>query len=208
MDADYEKRIKAKGFNLIIGIDESGRGPLAGPVVASAVALKKVHFHAKIRDSKTISAGRREKAFYEICENAHVGVGIVSESVIDRSNILEATFLAMTNAVEHLIARFSAANNKNNNFERRVCLLVDGSLFNSDLPYAYRTVVGGDKSVLSIACASIVAKVLRDRILNVYDRIYPQYGFKRHKGYPTPQHKQAINTHGYSLIHRRTFKHA
>ncbi len=208
MDIDYENEIKAEGFNLIVGVDEAGRGPLAGPVVASAVALKNDQFQSKVGDSKTLSAGQREKAFHEIYENAYVGVGIVSESVIDRGNILDATFLAMTNAVENLIAQFAAAEDGGNDFFQNVCLLIDGNLFRTDLPYAYRTIVQGDKFVLSIACASIIAKVTRDRILNVYDRIYPQYGFGSHKGYPTPQHKEAIGAHGLSLIHRRSFKHS
>ena len=208
MNSDYENEIRADGFNLIIGVDEAGRGPLAGPVVASAVALKSDQFQSKIGDSKTISAGQREKAFYEIYENAYVGVGIVSESVIDRGNILEATFLAMANAVENVIAQFAVVEDGGNEFQQNICLLIDGNLFRTDLPYTYRTVVGGDSYVLSIACASIIAKVTRDRILNVYDSIYPQYGFKRHKGYPTRQHKEAIGTHGLSLIHRRSFKHS
>ena len=165
-------------------------------------------FQSKISDSKTISARKREKAFYEIYENAYVGVGIVSESVIDRGNILEATFLAMTNAVENAIAQFATAEDGGNTFQQNICLLIDGNLFKSDLPYTYRTIVQGDSNILSIACASIIAKVTRDRILNVYDAIYPQYGFKRHKGYPTPQHKEAIGTHGLSLIHRRSYKHS
>ncbi|MCK5259657.1 MAG: ribonuclease HII [Candidatus Omnitrophica bacterium] len=208
MNSDHEHEIRAEGFNLIIGVDEAGRGPLAGPVVASAVALKSDQFQSKIGDSKTLSARQREEAFYEIYENAYVGVGIISESVIDRGNILEATFLAMTNAVENAVAQFAAAEDGGNAFRQNVCLLIDGNLFRTDLPYAYRTVVGGDGCVLSIACASIVAKVTRDRILNVYDSIYPQYGFKRHKGYPTQQHKEAISTHGLSLIHRRSYKHS
>jgi ribonuclease HII len=208
VNIDYENEVRAEGFDLIIGVDEAGRGPLAGPVVASAVALKSDQFQSKIGDSKAISAGQREKAFYEIYENAYVGVGVVSESVIDRGNILEATFLAMTNAVENVIANFLAAEEPNSGFQQKVCLLIDGNLFKTDLPYKYRTVVGGDSYVLSIACASIIAKVTRDRILNVYDSIYPQYGFKRHKGYPTKQHKEAISTHGLSLIHRRSFKHS
>jgi len=206
VDVSYENEIRAEGFNLIVGVDEAGRGPLAGPVVAAAVALKSDQFQSKISDSKTISASQREEAFYEIYEKAYVGVGIISESVIDRGNILEATFLAMTNAVENLIAQYAAVEDGGNNFYQNVYLLIDGNLFKTDLPYTYRTVVQGDKLVCSIACASIIAKVTRDRILNVYDQIFPQYGFKQHKGYPTTQHKQAIYEHGPSIIHRRTFK--
>jgi len=208
MDAAYEHEIKAEGFNLVIGVDEAGRGPLAGPVVASAVALKSDQFQSKIEDSKTMSVIQREKAFPEIYENSYVGVGIVSEVVIDRSNILEATFLAMTNAVENLVIQFAASQKQKSDFSSNICLLIDGNLFKTELPYAYRTIVQGDKTVMSIACASIIAKVTRDRILNVYDAIFPQYGFRRHKGYPTQQHKKAIGTHGLSSIHRRSYRHS
>jgi len=208
INTDYENEIKAKGFNLVIGVDEAGRGPLAGPVVAGAVALKNDQFRTTIRDSKTMSAKQREEAFNEIYENAYVGLGVISESVIDRGNILDATFLAMTNAIENLIMQFSVDGGRDHSFHHDICLLVDGNLFRTELPYTYRTVVRGDQSVLSIACASIVAKVTRDRILNVYDQVFPEYGFRQHKGYPTLQHKRAIATHGLSLIHRRTFKNS
>jgi ribonuclease HII len=206
VNADHEQRIKAEGFDLIIGVDEAGRGPLAGPVVASAVALKSPRFQSKINDSKLLSAAQREQAFHEIYANAYVGVGIISEAVIDRVNILESTFLAMTNAVENVTAQITASENNNGASFPQICLLVDGHLFRSDLPYTYRTIVRGDRKVLSIACASIIAKVTRDRILNVYDAVYPQYGFKRHKGYPTRQHKKAISAYGLSVIHRRSYK--
>ena len=208
MDTAYENEIKSQGFNLIIGVDEAGRGPLAGPVVASAVALKDNQFQSKIADSKRMSAIKREKAFHEIYEKAYVGVGIINETVIDQCNILEATFLAMANSVENLIRQFFTSENQASKFDRDVCLMIDGNLFKTDLPYAYRTIVQGDKTVLSIACASIIAKVKRDRILNIYDAVFPQYGFRQHKGYPTLQHKEAINTHGLSLIHRRSYKHS
>ncbi len=208
IDASYENEVKAKGFNLVIGVDEAGRGPLAGPVVAAAVALKGDQFNSTIQDSKKISPKQREEAFNEIYENAYVGVGIISETVIDRGNILDATFLAMTNAVENLIGHFSADVGRDGSFYHDIFLLIDGNLFRTELPYTYRTIVRGDQSILSIACASIVAKVTRDRILNVYDQIFPEYGFKQHKGYPTLQHKQAIEAHGLSLIHRRTFKNS
>jgi ribonuclease HII len=130
----------------------------------------------------------------------------MSESVIDRSNILEATFLAMTNAIENLVIQFSTKVNRDNAFSHDICLLVDGNIFKAQVPYKYQTIVQGDKHVLSIACASIVAKVTRDRILNVYDQIFPEYGFGQHKGYGTLEHRKAISKHGLSLIHRRTFK--
>ena len=208
MDPDYENSLKAKGFNLVIGVDEAGRGPLAGPVVAAAVALISEQFESPIRDSKMLTPKQREEAFYEIYDNAYVGVGIISETVIDRGNILDATFLAMTNAVENLIAQYTAKTNRDDHFYQDICLLVDGNLFRSELPYSYRTIVRGDQSVLSIACASIIAKVTRDRILQVYDRIFPEYGFGKNKGYPTPENKKAIESHGLSVIHRKSFIHS
>ena len=207
MDSQYEDEFKAKGYNLIIGVDEAGRGPLAGPVVAAAVALKDhEQLQSKVDDSKALSPEQREKAFKEIYDKAYVGVGVMSETVIDRSNILEATFLAMTNAVENLVIQFSTKVNRDPTFSHDICLLIDGPLFKAQLPYKYQTIVQGDKHVLSIACASIIAKVTRDRILNVYDKIFPEYGFRQHKGYGTPQHFKAIDEHGLSLIHRRTFR--
>lgn len=206
IDTEYENEMKAKGFNLVIGVDEAGRGPLAGPVVAAAVALKNDQFQSSIADSKKLSSKQREEAFDEIYKNAYVGIGVISESVIDRGNILDATFLAMTNAVENLIIQFCIDVGRDRGFHHDICLLIDGNLFRAELPYTYRTIIRGDQSVLSIACASIIAKVTRDRILNVYDQVFPEYGFKQHKGYPTLQHKRAIATHGLSLIHRRTFK--
>jgi ribonuclease HII len=202
---DVENKVKRAGFNLIIGIDEAGRGPLAGPVVAAAVALKKDSPPFPLRDSKKLSAAQREKTFHKIYEYAHVGVGIMSETVIDEVNILQATFLAMQNAVEQLLAKFLVPIEDKKDFAKRICLLIDGNQFQSDMPYCFKTIVRGDEQVLSIACASIVAKVTRDRILEVYHRIFPEYGFNQHKGYPTRQHKQALWRLGPSLIHRKTF---
>ena len=201
----FEKKAEDLGFRFIIGIDEAGRGPLAGPVVASAVALKKTTFKNKIRDSKKISSEEREDAFHEIFENAYVGIGVACETVIDSHNILNATFYAMTQAVGRLIERLPAEDPGSECRDKQIHLLIDGNLFRSDLPYSYQTIIKGDDLSLSVACASIVAKVTRDRMLRAYDQIFPQYGFKQHKGYPTPEHKAAIKEHGLSMIHRRTF---
>ena len=201
----FEKKAKRDGYQLIIGVDEAGRGPLAGPVVASAVALRNYKFTSKIADSKKITARQREEAFHEIFNKAFVGVGIMSEAVIDRVNILEATYLAMHNAVNQLIAQVPHPQKEDGDFPEKVCLLIDGHRFKSDLPYFYQTVVKADESIMSVACASIVAKVIRDRILEIYDRIFPGYGFRKHKGYPTVQHKKAILKLGPSLIHRKSF---
>lgn len=201
-----ENRARNAGFNLVIGVDEAGRGPLAGPVVAAAVALRRSDFSVPVRDSKKLTHAQREEAFHEIYKRSYVGVGIISESVIDQNNILQATFFAMRNAVVHLIAWLPPAKVNQRQFTKSVCLLVDGNCFRSDLPYSFKAIIKGDERVLSIMCASVVAKVVRDRILNIYHRVYPGYGFDRHKGYATEEHKEAIRRLGPSLIQRRTFQ--
>jgi ribonuclease HII len=198
---DYEDRLKKKGYQCVIGIDEAGRGPLAGPVVASAVVLHTKRFKNRIDDSKKMNPQEREEAFFEIYQKAYVGVGIMSEAVIDEINILQATFRAMSNAVEDLMYKLPEERK-----EDKVCLLVDGNRFKSHLTYDHKTIIDGDAQVFSIACASIVAKVTRDRILNIYDKVFPQYGFRNHKGYCTATHRERIKEHGLCLIHRRTFQ--
>lgn len=199
-----EAELKTQGFPFVIGIDEAGRGPLAGPVVAAAVYLHSHSFDCSIADSKKLSPRQREKAFHEICQKADIGIGMMSELVIDEVNILQATFFAMHNAVNQLVRRIEKKS-LNGWQANKVCLLIDGNQFRSDLPYTHKTVVDGDAHVLSIASASIIAKVTRDRILDAYDQIYPEYGFRKHKGYPTQAHREAIKNHGFSSIHRRSF---
>lgn len=202
-----EEALRADGFDIIIGVDEAGRGPLAGPVVAAAVAFSGIEFQSVIRDSKKLSPLQREKAFCEIYEKAHVGLGVINEQIIDDVNILEASYFAMQNAIIQLVNKLPDKIRKVENFNQKVCVLVDGNCFKPVLPFKTQTVVQGDSKVRSIACASIIAKVSRDRILATYDKIYPQYGFKQHKGYPTADHRAAIKEHGLSEIHRRTFSH-
>ncbi len=197
----HEQKAQADGFELVIGIDEAGRGPLAGPVVAAAVHIHTPHFTYRIDDSKKLTAQQREDCINEIMMNCDFGVGLMNEEMIDKHNILQATFMAMNAAVLDLSQQLPLDSEK-------VCLLVDGNQFKTDLPYAVRTIVGGDALSLSIACASIIAKVTRDRLLVAYDKVFPQYGFAQHKGYPTKDHKMAIATHGLSPIHRRTFRYA
>jgi len=201
----YEEKVKQEGFDFIIGVDEAGRGPLAGPVVASAVLLKEIDFNSPIRDSKKLSPQQRECAFEEIYAKASVGVGVMSEKIIDKENILQATFLAMESAVMDLARQIPESFCDQKSFVKKVCLLIDGNRFQTKLPYSYRTIVNGDNLVFSISCASIVAKVTRDRMIDVYDKIFPQYGFKKHKGYGTQIHREAIKRHGLSVIHRKTF---
>ena len=207
MMLEIEQQAYKEGFRFVIGIDEAGRGPLAGPVVASAVLLKSHSFVNTINDSKKLSPRQREKAFLEIEEKAWIGIGVISEMIIDSHNILNAAHMAMNNAVLDLLARMSFDDRALLQQKKGLCLLVDGNLFRSQLPYAFKTIPQGDQKSLSIACASIMAKVTRDRMLSVYDKIFPVYGFGQHRGYPTAQHKEAIKRHGLSVIHRKTFNY-
>ena len=201
----YETQAKTQGLRFILGVDEAGRGPLAGPVVAAAVCLRQFDFKHPINDSKKMSPKAREAAFHEIFEKAYVGIGIMSEKTIDIVNILNASHLAMEMAVKELILSMPKEISSHASFRDQVVLLIDGNIFRTQLPYKYQAIIGGDGRSLSIACASIIAKVYRDRILCAYDKIYPQYGFARHKGYPTQEHRLAIQKHGACAIHRRSF---
>ncbi len=195
----YERKIHNQGFDTIIGVDEAGRGPLAGPVVAAAVALKKNRFNARIDDSKKLSPRQREVAFSEIINNSIFGLGIISESIIDRINILNATRMAMQQAIYLLLDKFGAQINKDS-----IHIIVDGNMrLNSDYPCT--DIIKGDGKSLSIAAASILAKVTRDRLMLECDKLYPGYGFKRHKGYGTPEHIKAIKKLGLSSAHRKSF---
>ncbi len=205
LNFDFEDDLKLQGFEIIVGIDEAGRGPLAGPVVASAVSLTEFNFENPIRDSKLITPLQRQKTYSEIFDKAHVGIGIISAQAIDYANILSATFCAMTNAIKDLLYRLPDELTQSADFKKKVCLLVDGNRFVANVPYKVKTIVGGDRKVASIACASIIAKVTRDRILNMYDQVWPLYGFSQHKGYGTKAHREAIKKYGRSPIHRTTF---
>jgi ribonuclease HII len=202
----FETQALNKGLRFILGVDEAGRGPLAGPVVAAAVCLRDLNFKNQIDDSKKLSAKARERAFYEIFDKAYVGIGIISEKTIDLVNILNASHLAMDMAINELIHRIPQAIVLLETFPQQVVLLIDGNIFRTKLPYTYKAITGGDGKSLSIACASIIAKVYRDRILGIYDKIFPQYGFAKHKGYPTATHRLAIKKHGASIIHRKSFQ--
>jgi ribonuclease HII len=202
----FDQQILSKGYQYIIGIDEAGRGPLAGPVVAAAVCLRSADFSVKIQDSKKMTASQRDKAFVEIFDNAYIGVGVMNELVIDRFNILQATFLAMNSAVIKMIFQLKKEQGDVILDRKTVCLLVDGNRFFSKVSYSYETIVKGDTKSLSIACASVIAKVIRDRILEKYHQIFPEYGFDHHKGYPTAAHRQALKKYGVAFIHRKTFR--
>ena len=166
----YETQAINRGLRFILGVDEAGRGPLAGPVVAAAVCLKESDFKNPINDSKKMTAKAREAAFHEIFQKAYVGIGMMGEMTIDIVNILNASHLAMEMAIKDLIHRLPQEITSEQSFQQQVILLIDGNMFRSHLPYQYQTIIGGDGRSLSIACASIIAKVYRDRILDVYDK--------------------------------------
>lgn len=182
-----------KKYNLIAGCDEAGRGPLAGPVIACAVILPRNFFHAGINDSKQLSAGQREK-MYEIITAAAVtfAFGEADHRFIDEHNILNATKQAMRDAIAALQPRPQA-------------VLIDAVKLEG-LDCQQHAIIRGDTLSISIAAASILAKVHRDRIMLDYHRQYPQYGFDQHKGYPTIQHRELIRQYGPCPIHRRSFK--
>lgn len=194
----YENKLKKQGFSLVIGVDEAGRGPLAGPVVSAAVFLKTKKFNTRVDDSKKLTPGQREKAFLEIIKNSVFGISIVSEKIIDRINILEATRLSMQQAVNSLIRKLRSKKSKD------IHVIVDGNMvLNLGLPCT--AIIKGDTKSKSIAAASILAKVTRDRLMFEYDKVYPEYGFTRHKGYPTREHRNILKNIGPSLIHRKSF---
>jgi len=188
----FEREIWDSGLITVAGIDEAGRGPLAGPVVAAAVVFEPGNVPDGMRDSKEISPGRRQKLFEVICRNAvSVGIGIVSEKVIDRINILRATRLAMVKATKSLKCT------------PQFCL-VDGFVMSDSLP-RQKAIIDGDKLSASVAAASIIAKVTRDRIMIEQDAVYPAYGFASHKGYGTKMHIKQLRRYGPCKLHRLTF---
>jgi ribonuclease HII len=189
----FERQALAEGFRVVAGVDEAGRGPLAGPVVAAAVVFRPNEYLDGVRDSKQLSPRRRDELFPMICERAAgVGLGIVSEKVIDRINILRATQQAMRRAVASLDVEPDL-------------VLVDGMRI-PRLNTLQKAIPGGDRISVSIAAASIIAKVTRDRIMLEQDGIYPQYGFASHKGYGTKRHFAALAGYGPCKIHRFSFR--
>lgn len=196
-----------RGVHSILGVDEAGRGPLAGPVVAAAVFFdydtcqKFPKTLRDLNDSKQLSEDERERFFALIQKHARAwGIGIVSRQEIDRINILRATMSAMTIAVDEAAQKLATDS------VIPEMLLVDGNYFRTTLPYEFQTVVDGDAKSPLIAAASILAKVTRDRLMVELDAVYPQYNFKSHKGYSTPEHLRALKQHGPCPEHRRSFR--
>ncbi len=192
-DFSREQVLIAQGVAPVCGIDEAGRGPLCGPVVAACVVLDAERIPDGITDSKKLAEEARERLAAEIRAHARVGVGLASAAEIDRLNIHHATLLAMRRAFEALPGPAPAF------------ALVDGK-FAPELPCVSEALVGGDDISLSIAAASIIAKVERDAMLRALDARYPQYGFARHKGYATKEHLEALMAHGPCSEHRKSFR--
>lgn len=199
---EKEKSLFAQGIKLIAGIDEAGRGPLAGPVVAAVAVLNseiladaaKMEKLSGINDSKKITAKKRDLLFDLVRENFfEVGVGVVDHETIDRVNILQATFLAMKMAVGQLK-------------QKPDYLMVDGKFIIPNSSFRQEAVIDGDALVFSIAAASIIAKVTRDRLMEEYDKRFPAYGFAKHAGYGTKAHIEALKRFGPCTIHRKTFR--
>lgn len=189
----YEKMAAAKGHMKIAGIDEAGRGPLAGPVVSAAVILPENFSNPEVTDSKKLSPTRRNTLYELIYKQAvAIGIGIIDAVEIDRINILQASLRSMAMASLNLEPAPD-------------CLLIDGT-FLIPSPTHQEAIPKGDALSISISAASIVAKVTRDRLMEVYDQYYPQYHFTSHKGYPTKAHREAIKKFGCCPIHRRSFK--
>ncbi|MDQ7038888.1 MAG: ribonuclease HII [Aquificota bacterium] len=186
----FEERFWREGL-LVAGVDEAGRGPLAGPVVAAAVILPPGTEPFLKGDSKAMTPEEREDALEEIKKRAlAIGTGVVDSSVIDRANILRATKIAMKRALEDLRVEFDV-------------VITDHVLLEG---YNCLALTRGDEKSISCACASVVAKVLRDRIMEVFGKVYPGYLFEKHKGYPTPEHRKILKILGPSDIHRKSFK--
>ncbi len=192
-DYEYEKAAVSSGFNTVCGVDEAGRGPLAGPVCAAAVILPEDTVIEGLDDSKKLSEKKRERLYDEITKKAvaySVAYGTLEE--IESVNILEATFLAMNRAIDGLKVKPDFA-------------IIDGNRVPKGIKIPCATLVKGDSKSMSVAAASVLAKVTRDRLMLTYDEKYPQYNFKKHKGYGTKEHTELLKQYGPSPIHRLSF---
>jgi len=189
----FELSAHRSGFQVVAGVDEAGRGPLSGPVIAAAVVLPPSYKNDEIRDSKQLSPKKRERLYETINNDAlSVGLGVVESSVIDSINILQATLMAMEEAVTNLSLAVDY-------------FLIDG-INNINVSIPQQAIRKGDSLSISIASASIIAKVSRDKIMEIYHRQFPQYNFLKNKGYGTLEHREAIKKYGCCKIHRRSFK--
>jgi ribonuclease HII len=191
-DFSFEHALMEQGYTSVAGVDEVGRGPWAGPVTAAAVILKADHFPAA-RDSKKLSPPQRLALYETICHHAHIGVGEASVEEIDTLNIRNATFLAMRRALKNLPQTPDYA-------------LIDGNAIPPGLPCPAQALTGGDDRALSIACASIIAKVTRDRLMQTLHKAHPHFGWNTNAGYGTKTHQEGLNRHGITSHHRKSFR--
>lgn len=198
-----EEELYLKGVNSIAGIDEAGRGPLAGPVVVACVIMPRDSMIEGVNDSKKVSEKKREKLYDQIIEEAIAyGVGIISQEEIDRINILNATKEGLTMAIKEMEKDLKE---KQRSFEKPEIILVDALTQIDTDGISYKSIIKGDAKSYSIAAASIIAKVTRDRIMRQWNEVYPMYGFEKHKGYGTAAHIAAIKEYGLCPLHRRSF---
>lgn len=198
-----EEELYLKGVNSIAGIDEAGRGPLAGPVVVACVIMPRDSMIEGVNDSKKVSEKKREKLYEQIIEEAIAyGVGIISQEEIDRINILNATKEGLTMAIKEMEKDLKE---KQRGFEKPEIILVDALTKIDTDGISYKSIIKGDAKSYSIAAASIIAKVTRDRIMRQWNEVYPMYGFEKHKGYGTAAHIAAIKEYGLCPLHRRSF---
>ena len=198
-----EMDLYKKGINSICGIDEAGRGPLAGPVVVASVIMPKESMIEGVNDSKKVSEKKREILYDKIInESIAYGIGIIGQDQIDNINILNATKEGLTLCIKELEKDLEE---KNNYIKKPDIILVDALTKIDTDGISYRSIIKGDSKSYSIAAASIIAKVTRDRIMKEWDEIYPQYGFIKHKGYGTAAHIAAIKEFGICPLHRKTF---
>ena len=190
---EQEKILRQRGVKTICGIDEAGRGPLAGPVVVASVIMPEDSMIEGVNDSKKISEKKREKLYDQILEEAiSYGVGIIGQDEIDEINILNATKKGLTLSLKELTVRPDL-------------IMVDALTHIDTMGIPYESIIKGDAKCYSIAAASIIAKVTRDRIMREWDKVYPEYGFEQHKVYGTAKHIAAIKAYGLCPIHRRSF---
>lgn len=196
LNFSFEENLFSQGYKIIGSLDEAGRGPLAGPVVAACVIFDSnisQNFNDKINDSKQLTSQQRDEAYQLIMENfGHVGIGICDHETIDRINIFQATFLAMKKALGQIKIKPDF-------------VLVDGKFPIPNYSSKQQAIIKGDEKVLTIAAASIVAKVTRDRIMQEMHELYPEYGFDQHKGYGTRLHLERLKKLGLCPIHRKSF---
>lgn len=198
-----ERTLYEQGIKSICGIDEAGRGPLAGPVVVASVIMPEDSMIEGVNDSKKVSEKKRENLYEKIIEEAIAyGVGIIDQNEIDKINILNATKEGLTTCIKELEKDLK---NKQREFEKPEIILVDALTKIDTDGISYRSIIKGDSKSYSIAAASIIAKVTRDRIMRQWDEVYPEYGFGKHKGYGTAAHIAAIKEYGLCPLHRKTF---